>query len=159
MISFRYFRIGSKNNFFIYKNSFLAEKSIFLTFLLHFFLTLLRIYSDKSELDLSDETIIIKKIHFSGKLWWKWSKRLRSQKMHSFQTIKDTDPKFWKPKLKTWMKVVWKFHANNLYAFREICRQRPLRSVQVGSGQFIVLNNSASPKMVMKMYFNFFRFF
>ena len=30
---------------------------------------------------------------------------------------------------------------------------------RVGPGQFIVLNDSASPKMVVKIYFNFFRFF
>ena len=30
---------------------------------------------------------------------------------------------------------------------------------RVGSGRFVVLNDSASPKMIMKIYFNFFRLF
>ena len=47
---------------------------------------------------------------------------------------------------------------------REISRQRALWSGwagpgQVVSGRLIVLNCSASPKMVMKKYFNFFRFY
>ena len=41
-----------------------------------------------------------------------------------------------------------------LHTFREIRRQRALRS-----GPFIFLNDSASPKMVKKVYFNCFRFF
>ena len=32
------------------------------------------------------------------------------------------------------------------------------KNITVGPGRFIVLNDSASPKMVMKAYFNFFRF-
>ena len=52
------------------------------------------------------------------------------------------------------MKVVLKFHASIFHTCREISRQRALRS-----GTFIVLSNSASLKMVIKLYFNFFRFF
>ena len=45
------------------------------------------------------------------------------------------------------------------YTFQEISRQRALRSGRAGSvwaGRFIVLYDSASPKMVIKTYFNFF---
>ena len=31
-----------------------------------------KVYSDRSELDLSDETIRIKNFHLSRKLWWKY---------------------------------------------------------------------------------------
>ena len=33
------------------------------------------------------------------------------------------------------------------------------RSVKVGSGRFIVLNDSACPKMIIQIYFNFFKGF
>ena len=35
-------------------------------------------------------------------------------------------------------------------------RNKPLKNVTVGPGRFIVWNDSASPKMIMKMYFNIF---
>ena len=38
-------------------------------------------------------------------------------------------------------------------------RNKKLKSVTVRSGRIIVLNNSASPKMAIKMYFNFFNSF
>ena len=49
------------------------------------------------------------------------------------------------------MKVVSKFHVYFLY----FPINMPSKSVTVGLGRFIVLNVSASPKMVIKMYFNF----
>ena len=39
------------------------------------------------------------------------------QKAHSFQIIKYIDRKFWQHKLKTWMKIVSKFHIPIFYAF------------------------------------------
>ena len=59
------------------------------------------------------------------------------------------------------MKIVWKFHVCNFYIFQEIWRQKALRlgwamTGRVGLGWFIVLNDSANPKMGIKMYFNFF---
>ena len=42
---------------------------------------------------------------------------------------------------------------------REISRQRASRFGRVGSGRLIILYDSASPKMVIKMYLHFFDFF
>ena len=52
-----------------------------------------------------------------------------------------------------------KFHVSISYTLREICRQGALRSGRAGPRQFIILNDSASPKMVMKVYFILFQFF
>ena len=52
------------------------------------------------------------------------------------------------------MKVVQNVHVSIFYTFPEISRKIASRS-----SRFIVLSNSASPKMVIKIYFNFFRFF
>ena len=57
------------------------------------------------------------------------------------------------------MKIVSKFHVPIFYAFREISRQIALRSGWARSGRFIVLNDSASPKMVIEICFKFFRLF
>ena len=66
-----------------------------------------------------------------------------------------------------------KFHVSIFYTFREMNRQRALRSGRVGlvlvglgrvglgwvgSGRFIILNDLAAPKKVIKMYLNFFLF-
>ena len=48
------------------------------------------------------------------------------------------------------MKIVSKFHVPILYTFREISRQRALWSGRTGS---------ASPKMVIQIYYDFFRVF
>ena len=92
-----YFKL--EKYYFIYKNNFIDEKSFFFAFFfkllskfrstlkeiarqnLHFFtwkwvvvndfFFLYRIYSVRSELDLSDETIIIQNFLLSRKLWWK----------------------------------------------------------------------------------------
>ena len=37
-------------------------------------------------------------------------------------------------------------------------KNKPSKSVTVGSGWFIILNNSAIPKMVIKMFLDLFRF-
>ena len=95
---------------------------------------------------------------------WKWPKLLSCRKTYSFQTIEDIDPTFWKHKLKTWMKVVIKFHVSIFYTF---WKNRPWKNVTVGSsglcrvgfGLFIVLNESTKHKMVVQIYFNLFRFF
>ena len=52
------------------------------------------------------------------------------------------------------MNFVSKLQYHISYIFREIGRQIALRS-----DRFTVLNESGSPNMVVKMYFNFFRFF
>ena len=57
-----------------------------------------------------------------------------------------------------------KFQFSIFYTFQEIRRQRALLwgrvgSIRFGSGQFIVLNDSASLRMVIRLDFNFFRFF
>jgi len=60
------------------------------------------------------------------------------------------------------MNVVLKFQVSIFYAFREISYQRALHPGRVGLGrvgQFIVLNNSASPKHIIELDSNFLRFF
>ena len=63
------------------------------------------VHSDKSELDLSDVTIIIQNFPFSWMLWrkngWKLLKLLRCRKTHSFQAIKLIDHTFELHKMKT----------------------------------------------------------
>ena len=48
-----------------------------------------------------------------------------------------------------------KFQAAIFYNFREINRQRALRSNRVRSGRFIFLSDSASPKMVINFVYIF----
>ena len=83
------------------------------------------LYSDRSELDLSDEMIRIKNFPFSRKLWWKncrkLAKLIRCRKAQSFQTIKDIEPY-----------RVSKFNVHIFYNFREISYQRVLRSGRAG---------------------------
>ena len=62
---------------------------------------------------------------------WKGPKMLRCREAHSFYTIKDISPKLKKKKLKTWMKIVLKFHVP-LLCFQ---RNRLSKSVMVGPGQ------------------------
>ena len=62
------------------------------------------------------------------------------------------------------MKGVLKIHGFIFDTFREISRQRALLLGRVGSGwvgpaRFIVLKNSASPKIDIKIYFNSYKFF
>ena len=58
------------------------------------------------------------------------------------------------------MKIVKIFHIPISYIFQEISRQTALLFfIWVGPGRFIALNDSASPRMVINMYFNFFPFF
>ena len=49
---------------------------------------------------------------------------------------------------------VSKYHVPIFYAFGEISRQ-----IELWSGQFLILNDSASPKMIIKMHFIFFKGF
>ena len=51
-----------------------------------------------------------------------------------------------------------KFHILIFYSFRKMSRQSALRSGRARPGRFIVLNDSAGPKVVIKMYINIFRF-
>ena len=48
--------------------------------------------------------------------------------------------------------------VSNFYTFQEISRQIVLRSGRVELGWLIVLNDSASSKMVIKMFINLFLF-
>ena len=48
-------------------------------------------------------------------------------------------------------------HVKEIYIYI-YCISIKERHGWVWSGRFIVLNDSAGPKMVLKMYFNFFRF-
>ena len=47
------------------------------------------------------------------------------------------------------------FDVSIFYAFCEVSRQRLIKSVQVGPNRFIVMNDSASPRMVIIIYFIF----
>ena len=78
---------------------------------------------------------------------WKLLILLRCRKAHSFQTIKDNDLKFGYNKLKTFPYLLYN------------PRNKPSMSVLVGSVQLIILNNSTSPKMYIKMYLNWFRIY
>ena len=51
------------------------------------------------------------------------------------------------------------FHVSIFYAFREINHQIALKSGEVGSGRFIVLQDSAGPKIVIKIYLHLFYIF
>ena len=57
----------------------------------------------------------------------------------------------------TSMKIVSKYDVSNpiFYTFQEINHQK----AAVGPGRFIVLNDSASPKMVIHFFFNLSDFF
>ena len=57
------------------------------------------------------------------------------------------------------MKVVSKFQVSIFYTFLEVSHKRTSWSGRYGSGRAIILNDSTSPKMVIKIYFNFFNFF
>ena len=58
-------------------------------------------------------------------------------------------------KIEDFNQTMSKFQVHISRTLREISRQRASPFGQVGSGRFIVLNDSTSPKMIMKMYFNF----
>ena len=60
--------------------------------------------------------------------------------------------------MKTWIKIVSNFTFLSL-KFREISRQKTSRLGRAGSCRFIVLNESASPKMIIKNVFYFFPIF
>jgi len=57
-----------------------------------------RVYSDRSELDLPDDTIKIQNFplveSYDEKNCWKLPKLLRCRKAPTFKTFKDIDPKF-----------------------------------------------------------------
>ena len=135
-----FFNFSPKKLIFIYKK-------IFFKFEIGYILiTLKKIFSLKSsELKIS--------------IWFKSSdeencrklpKLLHCQKAHSFQTVKYINPEFLYHKLKTGIKIMSKFpRLYHLY----FPRSKLSNSVTIGPGQFIVLNDSASPKMVIKLYF------
>ena len=51
------------------------------------------------------------------------------------------------------LKIGSKFHFLIFYTFRELCRQKALWLGSVRSGPFIVLNDSASPKIIFLLIF------
>ena len=53
-----------------------------------------KVYSDRSEIDISDTTIRIQNFRFSRKLLWKTDEITTFGKAHTFQTIKDIESKF-----------------------------------------------------------------
>ena len=119
----------------------------------------IRVYSNRSDLDLSAETIRIQNFYFSRKLWWKncwkWPKWFRCHKAHSFQTINDVDSK----SDSTNWRLEWRLCQIFTSLFILYCqRNRPRQSVTVWPGWFNVLNHSATPKMIIKIYFNLFQF-
>ena len=60
------------------------------------------------------------------------------------------------------MKIVSKFRVSIFYTFPEISRQKASRLGLIGSGSVELvhcLSDSITPKMIIKMYFNFLRFF
>ena len=60
------------------------------------------------------------------------------------------------------MKIVSKYHVSLLHTFQEISRQIILRLGRVRPGRAGPVNrsnDSASPKMVIQIYFNFFQIF
>ena len=128
------------------------------------------IYSDRFCFDFSDAIIIVKSVNsgsnlkkncikkrknfiFTWMLWWKncwkWLKLLRWKKTHIFQTIKD---------IANLNEDCVKILRPYLLCFQ---RNEPSKSVTVGRagpGWFVVSKESACPKMVIKMHFNFFLF-
>ena len=86
------------------------------------------VYSDRSERDISDETIRIWNFLFSRKLWWKNCRKLtKSQqwrKAHCFQAMEFINPKFLKDNFKTWIKVVSKFNVCIFNTIWDISHQR-----------------------------------
>ena len=62
----------------------------------------------------------------------KWSIWLRCRKAHSFETIRDVNPKFWKQNLYTWMKVMSKFHVSIILY---LPKNKPSNNITVGLGQ------------------------
>ena len=77
-----------------------------------------------------------------------------AEKEHSFRAIKYIDLKLSLHKLKTWSQnfTLLSFTLFEKSAVKESYSRD-------GPSRFIILNDSAGPKMVIKIYFNFFRFF
>ena len=122
-------------------------------------------YSEISQLDLYDETIRIQ--NFSRKLCWKncWKipKLLRCREAHSILNYQRYRSQILIAEIKDLNGECVKFWCPYILYFY---RNKPSKSVKVRSdraglglpGRFIVLNNSAIPKMVLKLYSNCFRF-
>ena len=119
------------------------------------------VYSDKSKLDFPDETIIIQNFHFSQKLWrknsWKLPKLLHLEKRLVSKLSEISTLNFNRPNWKFEMKIVSKFQLSIFHTFQEISRKTALLTDRVGAGhigsdRFIILNDSARPKIVIKTY-------
>ena len=108
-----------------------------------------RVHFDRSKLDLSDETIRIQNFYFSRHLWWKncWklTKSLRCQKAHSFQTVK----RYWFQILIAYIvecRLEWRLCKNFTSVSYILSKKKAVkkRYYSVGSGRFMVLNDTAS---------------
>ena len=86
---------------------------------------------------------------------WKW---LRCWKARSYLVAESTR---YRPQiLITQIEVLNKSDVKILRLYLwSFPRNRPWKNVMVLSGRFIVLDDSANPKMIMTIYFNFFRLF
>ena len=112
------------------------------------------VYSNRSELDLSDETIRFQNCPFSQNFDEKTAESYRNCYIAEKRIVSKLSnisiPNFDSINLR----LEWRFWQN----FTSLSyRYKPQKSVTVGSGLFIVLDDSSSPKMVIKLYYNFFR--
>ena len=89
---------------------------------------------------------------YGEKNCWKLPKLLHCINAYNFKTIKDVYPEFW---IEFWIPETWIEDLNKgcvqisrvyLWYFP---RNKPSKSVTVGSGRFIDLNDSASPEIVI----------
>ena len=115
-----------------------------------FFGILNRVYSARAELDLSDETIRVEiyddKNAENYRNCYVAKYRIVSKLLKlSIQILIAKNKDMNKGRVKILLLY--------LIYYR---RYRPSKSVTVGTGRFIVLNDSASTNMVTKMYLNFF---
>ena len=83
-------------------------------------------------IDISDETIRIQKFHSSQKLWWNITEIATLPKSAYLPNYQRYRWQILKHKLKTWMKIVSKFHVLIFYTFTEISRQRALSMGRAG---------------------------
>ena len=114
--------------------------------------------SDRYELDLSDETIRIQNFYFNQKLRIKTAENDRNDyvaKKRIVSKLSKTSIQILITQIEDFNKDCFQISGSYLTYSP---RNKPPKSVIVESCRFIVLNDSASPKMVIKIYFNFFRF-
>ena len=91
------------------------------------------VYSDRSKVVLSDETIRIPNFYHNQKLWCKtaenWRNCFVAEKSIVSKLSEISITNLSSTNQRTWMKIVSKFHVPNSYTSREISRQRAIRPV------------------------------